>query len=34
MGALRLKIIKKMNVKNTAGIIVYVTRGNLYSPQL
>jgi len=31
---LRLKIIEKMNVKNTAGIIVYAIRENLYSPQL
>ncbi len=31
---LRLKIIEKMNVKNTAGIIVYAIRENLYIPQL
>ena len=31
---LRLKIIEKMNVKNTAGIIVYAIRENLYCPQL
>jgi DNA-binding NarL/FixJ family response regulator len=31
---LRLKIIEKMNVKNTAGIIVYAIRENLYSPHL
>lgn len=31
---LRLKIIEKMNVKNTAGIIVYAIRENLYSPPL
>ena len=31
---LRLKIIEKMNVKNTAGIIVYAIREHLYSPQL
>jgi DNA-binding NarL/FixJ family response regulator len=31
---LRLKIIEKMNVKNTAGIIVYAIRENLYTPQL
>ena len=30
---LRLKIIEKMNVKNTAGIIVYAIRENLYIPQ-
>jgi DNA-binding NarL/FixJ family response regulator len=31
---LRLKIIEKMNVKNTAGIIVYAIREHLYSPVL
>ncbi len=31
---LRLKIIEKMNVKNTAGIIVYAIREHLYTPQL
>ena len=31
---LRLKIIEKMNVKNTAGIIVYAIRENLYIPQV
>jgi two-component system, NarL family, response regulator NreC len=31
---LRLKIIEKMNVKNTAGIIVYAIRENLYIPHL
>lgn len=29
---LRLKIIEKMNVKNTAGIIVYAIREHLYMP--
>jgi DNA-binding NarL/FixJ family response regulator len=29
---LRLKIIEKMNVKNTAGIIVYAIREHLYTP--
>lgn len=29
---LRLKIIEKMEVKNTAGIIVYAIREHLYSP--
>jgi two-component system, NarL family, response regulator NreC len=31
---LRLKIIEKMNVKNTAGIIVYAIREHLYTPLL
>lgn len=31
---LRLKIIEKMDVKNTAGIIVYAIREHLYTPQL
>jgi DNA-binding NarL/FixJ family response regulator len=29
---LRLKIVEKMNVKNTAGIIVYAIREHLYTP--
>ena len=29
---LRLKIIEKMEVKNTAGIIVYAIREHLYTP--
>ena len=29
---LRLKIMEKMNVKNTAGIIVYAIREHLYTP--
>jgi DNA-binding NarL/FixJ family response regulator len=31
---LRLKIVEKMNVKNTAGIIVYAIREHLYTPMV
>jgi DNA-binding NarL/FixJ family response regulator len=31
---LRLKIVEKMNVKNTAGIIVYAIREHLYTPAI
>ncbi|WEK36551.1 MAG: response regulator transcription factor [Candidatus Pseudobacter hemicellulosilyticus] len=30
---LRMKILEKMEVKNTAGIIIYAIRNNLYSPE-
>ncbi len=29
----RLKIIEKMNVKNTAGIVIYAIRNGIYSPR-
>jgi two-component system, NarL family, response regulator NreC len=29
---LRLKIMEKMEVKNTAGIIIYAIKSNLYKP--
>jgi DNA-binding NarL/FixJ family response regulator len=29
---LRLKIMEKMEVKNTAGIIIYAIKNNLYKP--
>jgi DNA-binding NarL/FixJ family response regulator len=30
---LRMKILEKMDVKNTAGIIIYAIRNHLYSPE-
>jgi DNA-binding NarL/FixJ family response regulator len=30
---IRLKITEKMNVKNTAGIIIYAIKNNLYTAQ-